>query len=116
MIGHGMQICERAINPALASSPSLAGRAAELRLGTAAALAKLTGGQRPSVAAGLPLAPGALERLVKHYPRGVVTVEDGLIGGADAGLRGFAGLVAGAAAQHKLPAAHIGSPDPRGLP
>ncbi len=65
---------------------------------------------------GLPLAPGALERLVKRYPRGVVTVEDGLIGGADAGLRGFAGLVAGAAAQNKVPAAHIGITDPTTAP
>ena len=65
---------------------------------------------------GLPLAPRALERLVKRYPRGVVTVEDGLIGGTDAGLRGFAGLVAGAAVQSKIPAAHIGITDPTTAP
>ena len=34
----------------------------------------------------------------------------------DAGLRGVAGLVAGAAAQNKVPAAHIGITDPTTAP
>ncbi len=61
---------------------------------------------------GLPLAPGALRRLVRRYSRGVVTVEDGLIGTVDAGLRGFAGLVAAVAADQRVPAAHVGITDP----
>ena len=65
---------------------------------------------------GLPLAAGALEKLVGRYPKGVVTIEDGLIGGADAGLRGFAGLVASVAGANKIPAAHIGITDPTTAP
>ena len=65
---------------------------------------------------GLPLPGGALEQLVRRYPRGVVTIEDGLIGAADAGVRGFAGLVAAVAVDNKIPAAHIGITDPTTAP
>ena len=64
---------------------------------------------------GLPLSPSALDKLLARYTRGVVTVEDGFIGTARTGLRGFAGLVAGAA-KPGLPRAHIGITDPRIAP
>ena len=46
---------------------------------------------------GLPLDNGRLAALFKQYPEGIVTIEDGLIGSPEKGLRGFAGLVCGAA-------------------
>ena len=64
---------------------------------------------------GLPLSPSALEKLLAPYTGGVVTVEDGFIGTARTGLRGFAGLVAGTA-KPGLPRAHIGITDPRIAP
>ncbi len=64
---------------------------------------------------GLPLSPSALEKLLAPYTGGVVTVEDGFIGTPRTGLRGFAGLVAGAASPGQ-PRAHIGITDPRIAP
>ena len=65
---------------------------------------------------GLPLPDGVLGHLIGHYPQGVVTVEDGLIGCRHVGVRGFAGLVAGAACAQGLPVAHVGIIDPRVAP
>ena len=65
---------------------------------------------------GLPLPDAALEELVGRYPKGVVTIEDGLIGAANVGVRGFAGLVAGVAGDLGIPAAHIGITDPTTAP
>ena len=65
---------------------------------------------------GLPLDPGRLEALFKQYPEGIVTIEDGLIGTPEKGLRGFAGLVCGAASGKKLPLVHLGITDPRIAP
>ena len=65
---------------------------------------------------GLPLQAGTLEELVARYPEGVVSVEDGLIGCAQTGVRGFAGLVAGAACDKGVPVAHVGITDPRIAP
>ena len=65
---------------------------------------------------GLPLAPGRLAALVAPYVEGVVTVEDGLIGTAESGVRGFAGLAAAAAATLRIPCAHVGISDPRTAP
>ena len=65
---------------------------------------------------GLPLEKGALEGLVRRYPGGVVTIEDGFIGTAETGVRGFAGLVAGVASQLNVSAAHLGVTDPRTAP
>jgi len=65
---------------------------------------------------GLPLPDGVLGRLIGHYPQGVVTVEDGLIGCRHVGVRGFAGLVSGAANAQGLPVAHVGITDPRIAP
>ena len=61
---------------------------------------------------GLPLPKGRMEEMLAPYTDGVVTVEDGFIGTEETGVRGFAGLVASAAAGAALPAAHIGVTDP----
>ena len=65
---------------------------------------------------GLPLDAGRLEALFKQYPEGLVTIEDGLIGTPESGLRGFAGLLRGAAHGKKLPLIHLGIVDPRIAP
>jgi transketolase len=65
---------------------------------------------------GLPLPEGALADLVSRYGQGLVTVEDGVIGTAETGVRGFAGLVASVAAASNTPVAHIGITDPRIAP
>ena len=65
---------------------------------------------------GLPLDEGRLAALFKQYPEGIVTIEDGLIGTPEKGLRGFAGLVRGAAHGKKLPLIHLGITDPRIAP
>lgn len=65
---------------------------------------------------GLPLDAGRLEALFKQYPEGLVTIEDGLIGTPEKGLRGFAGLVRGAAHGQKIPLVHLGITDPRIAP
>jgi transketolase N-terminal domain/subunit/transketolase C-terminal domain/subunit len=65
---------------------------------------------------GLPLAEGALAALLARYTDGIVTVEDGLIGTPESGIRGFAGLVAGAAYGSGVPLDHVGIVDPRIAP
>ena len=65
---------------------------------------------------GLPLEEHRLENLFKQYPEGLVTLEDGLIGTPETGIRGFAGLVRGAAHGKKLPLVHLGIVDPRIAP
>ncbi len=65
---------------------------------------------------GLPLDDGALAALFKQYPDGIVTIEDGLIGTPESGIRGFAGLVRGAAYGKKIPLVHLGITDPRIAP
>jgi transketolase C-terminal domain/subunit len=65
---------------------------------------------------GLPLDAGRLEALFRQYPEGLVTIEDGLIGTPESGLRGFAGLVRGAAFGKKLTLVHLGIVDPRIAP
>jgi transketolase len=65
---------------------------------------------------GLPLDEGRLAAMFKQYPDGIVTIEDGLIGTPEKGLRGFAGLVCGAAHGKKLPLIHLGITDPRIAP
>ena len=59
---------------------------------------------------GLPLSPGALEQLIAPYDEGLATIEDGIIGAPETGLRGFAGLVATAAGDRAR--AHLGITDP----
>ena len=65
---------------------------------------------------GLPLSPRELENLMAPYPAGVVTIEDGFIGTPETGVRGFAALVAGKAADAGLPVAHLGITDPTTAP
>lgn len=65
---------------------------------------------------GLPFPGEGLAELVGRYPEGVVTIEDGLIGCPQSGVRGFAGVVAAAARSRGVPAAHLGITDPRVAP
>jgi len=65
---------------------------------------------------GLPLPKDALKGLLAPYREGVVTIEDGKIGTPETGVRGFAGLVAGAACGQGIPCAHLGITDPRIAP
>lgn len=65
---------------------------------------------------GLPVRGEVLEGLIGRYPDGVVTVEDGLIGGPDAALAGFAGVVAARARRSHVRTEHIGITDPRVAP
>jgi len=65
---------------------------------------------------GLPLNEGRLDELFAKYPDGIVTIEDGLIGSPEKGLRGFASLVCGAAEGTALPLVHLGITDPRVAP
>ncbi len=65
---------------------------------------------------GLPLDEGRLAALFEQYPEGIVTIEDGLIGTPEKGLRGFASLVCGAAEGQSVPMLHMGITDPRIAP
>jgi deoxyxylulose-5-phosphate synthase len=65
---------------------------------------------------GLPFENNRLEKILESYPGGLVTVEDGIIGTSDTGLRGFASLISGAAITSGIPVAHIGIVDPRIAP
>jgi transketolase C-terminal domain/subunit len=65
---------------------------------------------------GLPLAEDELGDLVGKYSGGVVTIEDGLIGNPEVGVRGFASLVQSAAAGTAIPVAHVGIVDPTVAP
>ena len=65
---------------------------------------------------GFPVNPKSLSSLIARYPKGVVTIEDGFIGTAETGLRGFAGLVAGTASEVGCSVSHLGITDPRTAP
>jgi transketolase len=64
---------------------------------------------------GLPLEPGCLAGLAQKYRR-IVTIEDGLIGNADSGLRGFAALVSTQLAGSGVAVDHVGISDPQIAP
>lgn len=64
---------------------------------------------------GLPLDPTFLPGIVSKYTR-VVTIEDGLIGNTESGLRGFAGLVSSHLAPAGVALEHLGLTDPRIAP
>ncbi|NLG34361.1 MAG: hypothetical protein GX548_03315 [Lentisphaerae bacterium] len=65
---------------------------------------------------GLPLEAGRLDGFFQQYPEGLVTIEDGLIGTLETGIRGFAGIVRGAACGRSIPLVHLGIVDPRIAP
>lgn len=60
---------------------------------------------------GLPLNHKMLMEIGERYSEGIITIEDGLIGTPDSGLRGFASLVS--SALRGKPLDHIGITDPR---
>jgi transketolase N-terminal domain/subunit/transketolase C-terminal domain/subunit len=64
---------------------------------------------------GFPIDGDFLETLPDRYSR-VVTLEDGLIGTPDAGVRGFAALVAGKLVSRGVALDHVGIVDPRIAP
>lgn len=64
---------------------------------------------------GFPLADGYLDGLAARYQK-IVTVEDGLIGTPDSGLRGFAGFVATSLSGSAVALAHVGIVDPQIAP
>jgi transketolase N-terminal domain/subunit/transketolase C-terminal domain/subunit len=65
---------------------------------------------------GLPIPDPVLHNIFKNYRKGLVTVEDGIIGTAATGRRGFAGLISAAAYPTHIPLQHIGISDPRIAP
>jgi transketolase len=65
---------------------------------------------------GLPLPQDFIGDLLEQYPEGLVTVEDGLIDCPGRGLRGFAGLVSGAAYGSGVPLSHVGIVSPKVAP
>jgi transketolase len=113
-------------NPADAWTPCTTLRAkagatkAILAMGATAFLADAAAKSLPDtdviVVNGLPFGAGELDGLLKKYPRGLVTVEDGIIGHRCVGLRGFASLVQGAAYGKRVPLAHVGITDPTVAP
>jgi len=66
---------------------------------------------------GFPLKKNQMENILDKYHKGLVTVEDGIIGSPLSGLSGFAGMVRSAAYGRKnLSLSHIGITDPRIAP
>jgi len=65
---------------------------------------------------GLPLPDDALAELFSEYPRGIVTIEDSVIGTRTHGLRGFASIAASTAYQVNACTEHVGIVDPRIAP
>jgi len=65
---------------------------------------------------GLPIKSEQYTNLLSKYTDGIVTIEDGIIGTRETGLRGFAGLFAGIAYGSTIPLEHIGIKDPRIAP
>ncbi len=65
---------------------------------------------------GFPLKKNQLKKIIEDYPKGLVTIEDGIIGSPSNGLSGFAGMVRSAVYGKKLPLEHIGISDPRIAP
>jgi deoxyxylulose-5-phosphate synthase len=65
---------------------------------------------------GLPVEGEKITHLLKKYSDGLVTIEDGIIGTNETGLRGFAGLTAGFAYGSNVALEHVGIKDPRIAP
>jgi len=64
---------------------------------------------------GFPVEESFFDGLAKKYDR-VITIEDGLIGTVEAGLRGFAAFTAGKLAECGMKLEHLGIVDPRIAP
>jgi len=64
---------------------------------------------------GFPVEESFFDDLAKKYDR-VITIEDGLIGTVEAGLRGFAAFVAGKLAECGMKLEHLGIADPHIAP
>ena len=64
---------------------------------------------------GFPIDDAFIMDLPRKYSR-IVTVEDGLIGTVESGLRGFAGYVAGKVGGNGVELDHFGIVDPRIAP
>jgi len=64
---------------------------------------------------GFPVPGSFFDEVAVRYQR-VVTIEDGLIGNPDSGLRGFAGLAASHLASRAVALAHLGITDPQIAP
>ncbi len=94
---------------AMGCTASLGGEAFDILAGEGRAVDVL-------IVNGLPLPDQVLENLLQKYPAGLVTIEDGLIGCARSGLRGFASVVAHTAAGTGVPLGHVGISDPRIAP
>jgi transketolase C-terminal domain/subunit len=60
----------------------------------------------------LPVTGEILNNILSKYPAGIVTIEDGLIGNMESGLRGFAGMMAGYGHRDRVAMAHVGITDP----
>ena len=60
---------------------------------------------------GFPLAPSFFADIASRYAR-VITIEDGLIGTVDSGLRGFAALAASQLYRTRVKLDHFGITDP----
>jgi deoxyxylulose-5-phosphate synthase len=65
---------------------------------------------------GFPLKKNQMEKIIEKYTKGIVTIEDGIIGSPSTGLSGFAGMVRSAAYGTKLPLEHLGISDPQIAP
>lgn len=65
---------------------------------------------------GLPLPDSTIHEMIDSYPEGLVTIEDGIIGQPECGLRGFAGLIQTATLDSRVPCRHVGITDPRIAP
>jgi transketolase C-terminal domain/subunit len=65
---------------------------------------------------GLPIPDSTINELIQTYPEGLVTIEDGIIGQPECGLRGFAGLIQTATLDSGVPCRHVGITDPRIAP
>jgi deoxyxylulose-5-phosphate synthase len=64
---------------------------------------------------GFPIDEAFFDDLAKKYDR-VITIEDGLIGTVEAGLRGFAAFAAGKLVESGMKLEHLGIVDPRIAP
>ena len=65
---------------------------------------------------GLPIPKEQLESIFSIYTDGIVTVEDGIIGTREIGLRGFASLISSSSYGFDIPLDHIGITDPQVAP